>query len=201
MNFIEFIGFVVALIALTYLNIRKKREEYRRKGASEAEEDEYDDDEELGERSRELMRQLDLTRQEVHQYRKSVEKRGGVKSKRPPPPPQPPQHLEQRQSPSKSLLSPDYQFKSKLDAYQHKTAIEQRKFETQIEKTVDHEYAWSDEHTEAKASDHAYAIQKPQRKLEALRLLQGTRAKRNAILLHVIMGEPRAMQDYDPSRR
>ncbi len=125
MDVIQFIGFVITMLALIFLTIKRTREERRRKthpeefkGEKEKEEQEY----------RDLLRSLDLP----------IPPELDIETKKSPPnslprPPPASSSAGWRAPEPKRMVQPSFKYQANLDARHQKTRIEQRNYQSRID--------------------------------------------------------------------
>lgn len=124
MDLIQFIGFVISMLALIFLTIKRSREEKRRKthpeefkGEREREEQAY----------RDLLRSLELPIPPELDH--EIKHPQAKSSPRPPPAPS---SAGWKAPEPKRMVQPSFQYQATLDARHQKTRIEQRSFQSPI---------------------------------------------------------------------
>ena len=189
MSFIEFIGFVISMVALIFLFSKKIFDQRRaRLNPEESEREEEEQKRNL----KEFLRSLEIDMEDQEQF----------KPPPPPPkitPPQPPKERprgQQKPRPASRVLNDP--FKAKLEQRQFETAIEKRGFKTNIE---DRFYQSFDERLLSsdfrKASTDAYDVILFDQTPRIQHLVGQLPSLREMIIIREIIGPPKGLQFPD----
>lgn len=117
MSFIEFVGFIISMVALTLLSARKRRDEARRRQNPEL----YDKEQEQSLES--LLRSMDIQTEEEEEREEAIK------------PPAPPLVIrkEEKSPKERRTMSPHYALDYQLNRFKQVRAIDQRRLTSAIE--------------------------------------------------------------------
>jgi hypothetical protein len=182
MNIVEFIGFVIVMIAMFIIFARRAFEERKRRENPEL----YQQEDEDKERAlREFLRSLNV----------DVEDAEELKPEPPPLPPEP----QKKPQPAAKLPRRDFKFDSSVETYEKTKGVRSREFESDIEdrelSIYEADLVQSD--IFRKHEEGAYVIIEDQyRRSRAGRLLRDLKDPRDMLVYHEILGKPKAMQTH-----
>jgi len=190
MSLIEFIGFIISLVAMIFLMSRKVWEERQRRKNPE----EFEDQDQQGEILQDFLKSLEMDMKEAQ-----------PPGPPPPPPPPLPEPVFLRQTAySQSMEKPkperivadEFQFRSKLDKYKPMTAIERRKFKTSIDDRFKDPYGNKIVSPDLRGvhSTQAYDILQKGDKSPASEVIRQLPSLQNMVILYEVFGPPKSFR-------
>lgn len=193
MSLIEFIGFIISLVALIVLYVKRVREDrYRRAHPEEFE----GEDKEQGDQLRDFLRSIDMDMED--------DKRRPV-----PPPPKPQQASKQKAVPKKKKepvqsYTPARTQKSSSENYQHNTSVEdkkrdsirdQRRLQMDINERHDDPFGKRQGLVDlSKPQSSSYEVIKISTRNRALESMKQLKSKKDLVILSEIINPPKALR-------
>ena len=183
MNLIEFIGFVIAIIALFAIMIRRSLDEKRRREHPEL----YEHEEEDRERElKEFLRTLEID----------------VEEPPPPPPPAPPppeeKPVKKRPARPKRLVRDAYELERRIEKYEKTKGIESRTLESEVGETefreLGQEIVTGDLFLQTGLG--AYEIVEEQKSVRVAQLFENLEDPSQMIIHREVLGKPKAFQRH-----
>ncbi len=195
MTFIEFIGFIISLLALIYLSARRAKEERRRRAHPE----DYAEEEAREQQAyKELLQKLELP------IPPELEDIPSSQASAPPPaqPPRPPVHIKKpfvRPTTGRTVRH-GFEFHSDIEDRKRQTAIEQRHIRSQVNLRDNKRFkpAVASESMRVDTTGGAYTLGKHRGYSKARQLLEGLNSPGDIVLLHEIIGKPKSLQPSAP---
>lgn len=208
-DFSQYIGFIVSLLAIAFLIFQKVREElYKRNHPKEYAERKRQKEEHL----REFMKSLEVNddenqeraeiqarierarqREQIERGRALAQQGMGLRPKTVPPAPAPKPPKPPKTHP---LVADNFTFKSKLDDYHQKSTIEERRFKTSIEER----YAdpFGDRVTSIdlgkRQAAGSYEVINKDTESRGSRLLASIPSNREMVILYEVFGPPKGLR-------
>lgn len=177
MSLVEFIGFVISMVAMAFLFIKKVYDERQRRLNPEK----YAETERKKEQAlQEFLKSLELERNEEEEEDEEEEEPVLIK------PPPAPQMAKQHKVP----------FRSTLDHYKPVTLIEQRKIQTNIEKRRPFEagdHLISDTFKIQSVTDPSYEVERLKIKSRGEKALEELSSRRQLFIIKEILDKPKGM--------
>jgi len=184
-NLIEFIGFIITILAMFVILIRRSMEERRRRQNPELYEQEEEDREKA---LKEFLRTMNLEVDEIP----------GEEERPPPPPPPPKKPPEPKPTRPRRLVRDAYELESSLDDYERTSGIESHIRETEVGKTefgqIGHDVTTGDLFMQPSLG--AYDIIAGVEGTRASHILSRLDDPTDMIVYHEIIGKPRALQRH-----
>jgi hypothetical protein len=181
MDLIEFIGFLITIIAMFLLTIKRVREKRK-----ELPDHEPMHDDQQKQTLKELLKKLDI----------DVEDEDEEALPPPPPPPRPkvqPAHPQVKQG--RFLSEGQYQFRDKLQDYRPVSAIEKRKLKPTIEDPYQTFTRGSVVSPDMRVHEDGYHEIQKEKPSGAARLVSRLHSKKDMIIYQEIMNRPLSMRD------
>jgi len=184
-NFIEFIGFIITIVAMFVILIRRSMEERRRRQNPELYEQEEEDREKA---LRDFLRTMNL----------EVEEFPGEEEKPLPPPPPKTKPLPPKPSRTRRLVRDAYELESPLDEYERTQGVESRRLETEVGQTefgeIGQDIVTGDLFMQPSLG--AYEIREGGEGSRVTKMLGQLSSPIDMIVYHEIIGKPRALQKH-----
>ena len=183
MNFVEFIGFIISIVAIIFITIKRYRDEkYRRQHPELFQETEEEKQQAL----KDFLSSIDI---DLNDEQFSAQQRPVV-------PPPPPQASSASHKISKGPKGEDFYFKTNIEHYRPETKIEKRQLKTAIEER--HLGSFEDRLLSPefrKNHDSAYEIVEFDRQPRIQKLMEGLPSMQQMIIIREIIGPPKGMAD------
>lgn len=202
MSLIEFIGFVISFIAMLVLFFRRRIELNQQKKNPELYEE--------MQRRREVRMKEFLNALDVQEDRTSHEEEEEDDEEE-----YEPQPIPKRQPPKAIVpyISPqpvreNYQFRTAIEQYKHQTAIEKRQLPTSLgesyknrfDKQID-EDIHRDIHADAYSYDDAYSLVRKKEQNRIVHIIGQLNSPKDMVLLQEVIGPPKALRNEQTSLR
>lgn len=204
MNFIDFLVFIVTMLLFVYLSVRKVWIDKKRLQNQEPF-DEQESDELEGESHEEIMRAMNLSKNDIREYERVL---GGEKegvASRHTPPPAPPVKQNDPQSKKKikhSSQADGFRFKGGMENYEATSSSQAKKFVSDLDDRYKNIYEPKRQSVIGEVEiEDPYAIRQYNKISKGKILLKKLASKKDAVILHEILGPPRAFKEHDVSSR
>lgn len=187
MSLIEFIGFIITMVLVIYLQSKRMVDDRKRRSNPE-----YYEEEEEGPTLEEMLGSMNLNPDEAKALEREL--RGPTE---PPPPPHIPRSQIQKTKKKipKRTLSDQYELHSKMEDFEQQTNIEKRK----LNRPIEHRYEKKRKPVVSQGLRvdpyrDPYALErKGENRIH--NILKSLDSKQNMIILHEILDKPKALKD------
>jgi len=184
-NLIEFIGFIITIIAMFVILFRRAMDEKRRRENPEL----FQKEEENKEQAlREFLQAMNIEVEETEVYEE------------PAPPPSPPEKKLARKKPArpKRLVRDAYELDSRIEDYEKTKGVESRTLETEVGDTEFRELGQDIVSGDLflQPSLGAYEIDLEKKKSRASQLLAELKCPSDMVIYREILGKPRGLQRH-----
>lgn len=184
MDISEWLGFIISMLALLILFLRRGREGLQRKANPE----EYEEKKKQHETLKGFLKSLDMDIDEDEEESASALNASSSTSK------QKSETLEQpkKKYPQERIVKDEFSFKSSLEQYKPKTKIEERQFKTDIDDRYKNIYGERIVSVDLRRDQsQAYEVIRTESSSSISRLLKKLPSKKEMVLLHEIMSRPK----------
>lgn len=130
MDLVQFIGFIVVMIAMSFLSVKRQKEKKQADHSEPMEEDEHKRKQNL----RQFLKSLEADMEEDEEEESLPPEPPPLKKQTPPPPSPLEVRVQSKQPPERLLQEDQYKFQDELESYRLTTNIEQRKLQTALDK-------------------------------------------------------------------